>query len=277
MENSKSVWKRIQSRIGGWDLPVLVLWAVTLFCIGPFVLLQVFSSSGRYGEIPVSIHSQSEADYSQDPRNRNVPVISLNILRDLMLGGEDLEEITFLQTLTATFRPPEDTPTPQPTGTLSPQSTPTSTPSQDEPVDGTPTIFPTAPAPIDPTQPVRKTDTVPTDPPAPTTESPKPSSTTQVPTSPTTQAPPTTESPKPSETTPAPTKVITPTVIIPPTKVTPSPPPPTPKPTDTQAPKPTNTPAPKPTNTPAPKPTDTPEIPLTPITFPTKIPTKPSP
>src|SRR3990172_620009 len=115
MDKLQSVWRGVHARIGGWDLPVLVLWAVTLFCIGPFVLLQLFAPNNRYGAIPVPIHSQGKADYSRDPRNRFVPAISLDILRDLMLGGEDLDEITWLQTLTATHRPPESTPSPQPT------------------------------------------------------------------------------------------------------------------------------------------------------------------
>lgn len=257
MKKFEMTWRRFQEKVGGWDLPILVLWAVTLFCIGPFVLLQVFSPNNRYGAIPVPIHSESEADYSRDPQNQRVPVISLDILRDLMIGGEDMEEISWLQTLTATYRPLISTSTPQPTSLPRFTSTPSPSSPPDQPEEGTPTYFPSATSTVGPTATPRRPDASPTDSPGPTIVPPHPSATTQAP-PPTTVSPqpPTPVTPDPSETTAAPPEPTSSTPIIHPTKVTPAPPtdiPDTPEPTSTPAPRPTQTPVP-----PTPQPTEPP-------------------
>ncbi len=246
-------WLSSRSRNRTWSLPFhwgggeLILAAILIFGIlslGSGMVGKWINATEDSGLLPVTIHSLGEADYSVDEVIRTVPVISLDIIRDLM----------------GIFEPPETGGEPD-TALIAPNTpSPTSTfPSSDFP-DGTATEPIEKPESATATKPPRATATsnqIKTA--TPTLTSLPPDAPTLLPTE-TNSPPKLTAVPKPSLTQ---TKNATSTKLptqSPPTATAPIPasstpvPSPLPPPTNTQA------PSPLPVNSPTPKPTRSLEV-----------------
>ena len=259
-----------------------VLIVMIIFFSIALILPQWFARAQAQTRLPISLHSNEEADYSADPHPKYVPAIGLGILQDILTENTvSPEEVSArMATVTAVLNTPIPTATPAPglrpaatsvplqpenptatqvmntesfRGTSTPTPSPTGTPAVSPTFTATIAIYPRASA----TSTRKPGDGAPEPVPSPTNVMVEPSDTPTKPTSKPTPVPTKTkapESPTPTSTKPVPTNTTVPASSTPQ-------PTPTPKPTKTPAP--TNTAIP-PSSTPIPpQPTNTPIPPST--------------
>jgi len=239
------ITRNLPTRQWRWELILLVLLVLAILRMGSVLVDQWIAAARQQGLLPVSLHSEVNADYSVDSVARLVPEISLDILRDLLPGGAGMSGLP--DNPTATIVSPTITPTlvgsepPRFGGTASPTPAETGAPSagpSNTPVLNTPTR--PAGVTITPSQiPTHQITKTPAISPSPTgvTKTPKPTITPTEPSATTPPPPPPTTPPPPPPTTPPPPPPTTPP---PPPPTTPPPPPPTtpppPPPSDTPGP-----------------------------------------
>ena len=118
-----------------WRNFILLILAFGLAILGWFMLNPARAQAISLGQMPISVHSEFEADYSADLRGYAVPAVSIDLVDQVVqdeAGSGDAEEQIrkireSLKTPVPTLKPPTNEPTPK-----QPTSEPTTRPTREE-------------------------------------------------------------------------------------------------------------------------------------------------
>lgn len=253
----------VKIRWGRIELLIVVLLLAAILCLASSLISTWFQASPASGIIQVSLLAISSADYSVDDKPRSIPVIGLEIIRDIL--SQDGRSSNSEPSSASAFIPGSQTPTPTAVraGEIISTTAPADLPGESPPNENRATATNTSIPQITSTLPPLDSDQTPT-------RSPSSSSTPTPSRTPMPSSTPPGSSPLPSSTAPAPTGTQPPLVSTP----TPLPQPSatnTPLPNPTQQPTPTSPPASSPTPQPTPRPTSPPTRSPTLVVTPTSL------